>query len=222
MGFRDISKEISDVAADYHFTKPPAMVEDLVTFLARVLRGALEWLRDVFQHSGGVMDSRGMSFLLQLGLYIIAGAGLVWLVIVLVKRAQTAEAANARGTKGATTVEEILDGEGWQRQAEKLAATKDYKGACRALYLSLLQKLDENGIAQFAPTKTNYEYSYSLAKFPEIQREFKELANRVEVIWFGNKEADADDFDQSRNQLQGMDPQIRRIGAEKQLQQVKR
>ena len=40
-------------------------------------------------------------------------------------------------------------------QLLKENATKE---ACRALYMSCLHLLDEDEIAVFAPTKTNYEY----------------------------------------------------------------
>lgn len=212
MGFRDVSKEISEIASGYHFTKPPAVIEDLMVSLSRAVRAILEFLRELFQPSGGSLDSRGLSFLIQIFIYAIAVAAIAWLIYYLVKRAATTRAAAARATKGATQVEELLDADGWQRQAERLATTQDYKGACRAVYLSVLQSLHENGIAQFAPTKTNYEYAYSLAKHPQIRDEFKEIAETVELIWFGNKSATIDDYQQSKQLLSGISPEIQRIG----------
>ncbi len=212
MGFRDVSKEITEVAGGYHFTQPPAVIEDLMVMFARVLRAILDFIRELFQPRGGSLDSTGLSFLIQVGIYAIAAVAVGWLAYYLVKRASSNRAAAALATKGASAVEELLDADGWQRQAENLAKTQDYKGACRAVYLSVLQSLHENGIAQFAPSKTNYEYAYSLVKHPQIRDEFKELAETVETIWFGNKNATIDDYQQSKNLLSGINPEILRIG----------
>lgn len=215
MGFRDVSKEIAEVASGYHFTKTPGFVEDFLAWLARVTRAVIWWLTELFQHSGGAMDSRGLSFLLQMAVYVVAAIAVIALVVVMMRRASTARSGESSASKGATAIDELLDAQGWQRKAETLAVSHDYKGACRALYLSLLQRFHENEIAQFAPTKTNYEYSYSLAKYPKIQDEFKQLAERVELIWFGNKDATIDDYDQSKRQLIEMDPEIGKIGLSK-------
>ncbi|HEY9791865.1 MAG TPA: DUF4129 domain-containing protein, partial [Candidatus Obscuribacterales bacterium] len=61
---------------------------------------------------------------------------------------------------------------------------------------------------QFAPTKTNYEYSYALAQHPDLQKGFRQLAELVEVIWFGNKEADKTDFQQSMSWLVELNGEI--------------
>lgn len=222
MAYRDVSNEIAEVAKGYHFTKPPAAVEDFLAWLANTIRTLLGWLRDLFSHNGGAMDSRGMSFLLQIAVYVVAVIAVCWLVYYLAKKAGTARSAQKRAIKGATVVEELLDADGWQHQAEKLASTADYKGACRALYLSVLQRFHENEIAQFAPTKTNYEYAYSLSKYPEIQSQFKSLAERVELIWFGNHTAGEDDFADSKGKVLEMDPEIRRIGAAKAQEKLTR
>jgi len=217
---RDITKEIIEVANGYHFNKPPQVVEDLLEKLGRVLRIIAEWLRELASPHGAPLDSRGVSGLLQILIYVAAVGAMIGLIYLVWRKASTADGAKAKTTKGASAVEEILDAEGWFRQAEKLAASADYKGACRAVYLSLLQQLHENKIAVFAPAKTNFEYSYTLAKYPSIQTPFKQLAERVEVIWFGNREATTEDFDLSKQQLLGMDDEIKRIGAIKAEQQV--
>jgi hypothetical protein len=217
---REIGKDIIEVAKNYHFTKPPAVVEDFMDWLARFVRAALQWFHDLMAPHGNPLDSRNLSNLLQIGVYVITAAALVWLVVLLYRKALATNSVEGKGTKGATVVEELFDAEGWSRQAEKLAVSGDYKGACRATYLSLLQKLHENEIAIFAPAKTNYEYSYSLSKYPAVQASFKELAERVETIWFGNKEAEKEDYDQSKEQVGGMDVEIRRIGAIKAEQKL--
>lgn len=218
MGFRDVSKEISQVGSGYHFAETPPFIEDFLGSLSRLWRALVEWFRDLFQHSGGTLDSRGMSWLLQVAVYVVAVLAIVAAAYILIRRAKSAALAAASATKGATVVEELLDAAGWQKQADKLAAQKEYKNACRAIYLSLLQHLHENEIAQFAPAKTNYEYGYMLARYPDIQKRFRELADGVEVIWFGNKTAEMDDYAIAKTNLESMISEIQQAGAAKREQ----
>lgn len=219
---RDISNELAEVAKHYHFAKTPTIVEELIKQFWRIVRAILEWWNNLTSTHGSSLDSRNVSFLLQIAIFIGAVLALVALVFLLYKKARTTGGDTARSTKGASAVEEILDAQGLRKQAEKLAAAGDYKGACRSVYLSLLQSLHENGIAAFAPAKTNYEYSYTLAKYPNVQTPFRELAERVEVIWFGNREASKEDYESSVVQLDSLAGEIARVAQLKAEQKLNR
>jgi hypothetical protein len=219
---RDVTNEIAEVAKHYHFSKTPSIVEDLIKQFWQIVRALLEWWNSLTGPHASALDSRNVSTLLQVVIYVATGCAMVALVVLLYRRARTAGGDKKRTTKGASAVEEILDARGWRTQAEKLAGTGDYKGACRAVYLCLLQSLHENEIARFAPAKTNYEYSYTLAKYPDIQTPFRDLAERVELIWFGNKQASREDYDVSIRQLDGLSGDIKRVAALKVAQKLDR
>jgi hypothetical protein len=219
---RDVSNEIAEVAKHYHFSKTPTFIDDLIKQFWRIVRAIYEWWNNLMGPHGSPLDSRNMSNLLQVAIYLVTAVAAIALIFLLVKWARTVGGDTAKSTKGASAVEEILDASGWRRQAEKLAAAGDYKGACRAVYLCLLQSLHENEIAVFAPAKTNYEYSYTLAKYPNIQAPFRELAERVEVIWFGNKEASKEDYEASVGQLNQLGRDIKRIADLKAEQKLSR
>jgi hypothetical protein len=103
----------------------------------------------------------------------------------------------------------ILDYAGWKKQAQELAAAKNWKEACRASYMAALRLLDEAKIVEFAPTRTNYEYWYALApQSKPLAVAFRKLAQMVEVIWFGNKIAAADDLEQSLQSLRNLEVEV--------------
>jgi hypothetical protein len=215
LSYKDISNELREVAAHYRFHRPPAFVDDFKEWLGKVIRSIYDFLHELFRHTGGAMDSRSMSALLQGVIYVTAVAACLIAVYWLWRKAAVVQKEAAESTRGASAVEQILNASGWRMQAEKLAAKADYRGACRAVYLSLLQNLDERGIAQFAPTKTNYEYQYLLASFPSVQKEFRALADLVETIWFGNRQAEQHDYTDSIERLAAMDRELERLAAQK-------
>jgi hypothetical protein len=209
--FKDISKPLAEVAQQYHFHKPPAFIEQLREAAIKFFRWLNEMWREMFRQSGGNLDSRSISTFLQGLIVFCAVLAIVGAVFVLMRRIKKQQQEAQQTIRGAEAVEEILDATGWRDKAGKLAGQSDYRGACRALYLSLLKNLDENGVAEFAPTKTNYEYSYALAKQPELQQGFKRLAYLVELVWFGNKQADENDYAESVSCLDDLQRQVQEV-----------
>lgn len=211
--FKDISQPLADIGSHYHFHKSPPMLEKLLNFVASLVRAFHEFWRNLFGHHGQSLDSRSISHFFQFVIIAVGITAVLFIIVMMVRRLSTQRKTTAKTIRGASAVEEILDSSGWKQHASKLAKQGDHRGACRAIYLSLLQKLDENGIAQFAPTKTNYEYAYLLSKHPDIQQRFKRLSGLVEVIWFGNKTADEADYNEAVQELDEVSARITGVGA---------
>jgi hypothetical protein len=208
---RDISKEIAAVGQNYYFVEQPPFLRDALEWAANKALAIIRFLRELFRSNPSSTDSQAISLLLQVVIWAMAIATVLVLVYTLVRRVSRIKKQFANKTRGASDIEELQDAAGWRRQAERLALQNEYKGACRALYLSLLQGFHEHGITEFSPARTNYEYSYALAKYPEMQQRFKLIAERVETIWFGNRLAGDEDYAQSLADLQIMDNQIQSI-----------
>lgn len=191
---RNIASDIARVAQNYNYHEPPLFLIKLQEFIAnavRVLRDLLNMLR---LPSPGESDTRIVGNLLQLML-MAAGTAVVIIVILMVARRLSHIEMQRKLAKGGIIVgESKLDAAGWKELAAKLALSKNFREACRALYMSALHNLDENKIAVFAPTKTNYEYIYSLKKWPTLAGQFRSLVDLVELIWFGGKTAVQDDY----------------------------
>jgi hypothetical protein len=211
MPYPDITKELASIASRYQFHKPPDSVVRLQEFLRQLLQWLLEWLDSFSIKVPGVADSRPLSLTMTIVVY---GAGAVALIILgcviwkrLKRNAQNEESIK----KGTVAIEKILDSNGLKEEAARYAKANNFKAACRSLYLSLLQNLHEREIAIFAPAKTNYEYCYLLTSHTNLQTGFKKLAHRVELVWFGSKDADEADYDYCNVLVEGMAPEIQAV-----------
>lgn len=211
MAYPDITDQLHSLASRYHYYKPPDAVVRVQDMLRQVFQWLLEWWDSISIRLPGATDSRPLSITLTILLYGAGAIALVVLTIVLLQRVKQTANEEKGLKRGAAVVEKLLDSQGLRQEAEEYARKKDFRAACRSLYLSLLQTLHEKEIAIFAPAKTNYEYCYVLAAHSFLQSSFKELANRVELVWFGNKSADKDDYAQCLSLLDRLEPEIQGI-----------
>ncbi|HEY9868722.1 MAG TPA: DUF4129 domain-containing protein [Candidatus Obscuribacterales bacterium] len=199
--FDDITPEIAEVARSYDFREPPDIIVSAQNWLAMVLRWLIDFLESLHITLPGSADSKMVGALLQVLLYAAGfAAGMVLVAVALIRVRQIRNNKRQSSIRGSAT-ESLLDSAGWKREAGRLAGASDWRGACRALYLSLLRNLDEKKVSPYAPTKTNYEYWYALARYPSLQLAFRQLADTVEAIWFGQKPAGPDDYSRCAEQL---------------------
>lgn len=189
MHFKDISNEITAVAAAYEYHKPPGVLVWLQEMISDALRYINDWLSSFQIIIPGLADSRMVGNVMQVALYIAGAVAALVLVLAVWSRFGQLSRQSTLARRGLSASAVSLDAAGWRKEADSLAATGEYGAACRALYLSLLQTLHENGIIAYAPAKTNFEYGYALADHGPIQTIFKELCLIVESIWFGGRSA---------------------------------
>lgn len=213
MAYKDISAEIAEIARNYQIPKAPNWLHRLQELAQQIAQWLQELLELIFKHRGpGHSDTRGISTFLQYLLYFAGAAALLIIVYLLLKRfLERKKEEDAKKSKASVSIEQILDSQGYAAEAEKLAAEGNFRGACRALYLSLLQVLHENSVAKFAPAKTNYEYRYLLAKHEELLSNFIPFAELVEEMWFGQKKADTNDYESCRQYLGKASMEAQRI-----------
>lgn len=215
MAHADISNEVSVLAEKYQYHKPPDALVHVQELLRQLLQWLLEWLDTLSFKAPGQADSRPLSSLMIAGICLAGIVALVVIVYVTWRRAQRAKSEGQALKKGAVAIEKILDSAGLKNEAQSYAGRNNFKSACRSLYLSLLQLLHEREIAIFAPAKTNYEYAYLLAPHPELQAEFKQIAGVVELVWFGSKIADQNDYQECCVVLEKLEAQTEKIYARK-------
>ncbi len=217
MEFRDISAAIADVASRYHYHKPPEFLVYLQEMLSRVLR----FLKDLFEQlhlfNSGFSDTRIVGNLMQILLYVAGGICALVIIYLVFSRMTKLTQMSRLARAGALEGERLLTSEGWLNEAKTLADNGHFKSACRAAYLSFLRLLDEKGVAPFSPTKTNYEYWYQLSKSREVQQTFRMLADIVELVWFGNKPADREDFTRCLELIDSSRPAIEKLSQANEL-----
>lgn len=216
MEYKDVSPDIASVSQGYASHKFPSWWLRLQDLLQQFLLWLQDWLNAIFHQRGpGVGDNRSLSMLLQYGLYFAGAIALGVICYLLWRRAALRKETLSSTRRGAAAIDKILDSKGYRSDAERLAGLGDFKGACRALYLCLLQQMHEQQVATFAPAKTNYEYRYLLLSFPQLKSGFIQLAEIVEQIWFGNKPALTDDYAQCLHILAQASSEVERISAER-------
>lgn len=220
MSYKDVSRQIAEVAVNYQYQKPPEIVLQIQEFFRKVS----QWLWELFDslHIKAPVgtDSRSFSGFLQIAVWIagiLAVLALVWFIWTRIKSSATSRAAT---TRGAASVEEILDAAGLKKQAAEQARQRQFKAACRSLYLSFLQLLHEREIAPFSPAKTNYEYLYLFGKHESLKAPFRSLADIVELVWFGTKTAEEADYAGCLKELEQLEVQVATICEARKPQEV--
>ncbi|HEY9679501.1 MAG TPA: DUF4129 domain-containing protein [Drouetiella sp.] len=196
MNPRDIAPEIAAVAGKYNYKKPP----ELLLILQQWIDKAQSWLADFLAalhlQAPGIADTSIVGNVLQVLVIAVGALCLCAIVWVALRRMSQLRAQSELAKRGQTSTYKLLDAAGWKVEASRLAAKGDWREACRAAYMAALRALHENGITEFAPTRTNYEYWYVLSPRSEkLAKEFRTLANQVELVWFGNKAAAESDYE---------------------------
>lgn len=78
-----------------------------------------------------------------------------------------------------------LDGSEWDRETERLLRQGDIRLAYRALYLGLLSELHSQGRIVFSRNRTNWQYVRSYKGESAMRREFADLTDVFDQVWYG-------------------------------------
>lgn len=194
MDSRNIAKEIAEIAKDYDYQQPPGLLIKIQEIITSIIRAIHDLLSLIELPQTGSSDTKVVGDLLQAVVIIVAVLAAAVVAIVIVRQLKQIETQRKLARGELIVSESELDSKGWRSFAAQLLKENATKEACRAIYMSCLRLLDEDKIAVFAPTKTNYEYFYTLKQKPSIAQHFRPLVDTVELIWFGNKEAEESDY----------------------------
>ncbi|MFI5305927.1 MAG: DUF4129 domain-containing protein [Polyangiales bacterium] len=89
--------------------------------------------------------------------------------------------------------------------AARLAASGDFPGALRALYLATLFALDRGRLIEYEPSKTNWQYTRSLPR-GELQTTFAAFTRIFDRTFYGHEAATFEHYQQCRQLAQRMGP----------------
>lgn len=191
---KDLSLYIAEISKHYIYPKTPAAVSTFEDLILRFLRYLADYLNSLNIKIPYPTHENIMSMYMMLAVFVIALIAISLMVVLLIK---SVKEGNLKITPKAllnADVKQLIDSASWLSVAAELASEKNFRSACRAVFLSTLLTLDEMSIAEFAPALSNYEYLYKLTRYKNIQPSFKQLANTVDLIWFGNHEAQQSDY----------------------------
>jgi len=212
MNPRDIAPEIAAVAGKYNYKKPPDLLIQVQEWVDKAWRFVTELLASLRLNMPGMADTNVVGNIMQVLVLIVGAICLFVIVFFAMKRMGQLSAQAQLARKGQSAAYRLLDAAAWKQEASASAEKKDWREACRALYMSSLRTMHENSVLEFAPTRTNYEYWYALAPRSEmLARAFKSLANQVELVWFGNKQASFDDYKEIGEYLQKVEEECQFI-----------
>jgi hypothetical protein len=173
--------------------------------------------------AGGGQAARAPSWLepLLLGIAWFLAAVLVLALIFLLVRAllpliqQWRQGGRFQSAGRQTEIARTGTVHSWLEQAQKLQASSDYAGACRALYMALLIRLDEGGWLRQDLARTDREYLrrmdalWVLAKKPlQLRDSFQQIFLTHEQIEFANRPTSAENYQSCQQAYQALEPEL--------------
>jgi hypothetical protein len=103
-----------------------------------------------------------------------------------------------RSASSIATARSVAD---WVRQAQKWQRQGNYAQACRALYMAMLQRLDDNQQLPLQPSRTDGEYLQLLQSLPKPQP-YQLLVKTHEQICFGHTQISLEVFQRCQQAYQ--------------------
>ncbi|MGV0025620.1 DUF4129 domain-containing protein [Phormidesmis priestleyi] len=100
----------------------------------------------------------------------------------------------------------------WMRQMQEFQRQGNYSEACRALYMAMLQRLNDTKLLPHQPSRTDGEYLQVVQQLPQAQS-YQTLISTHEQLCFGNAAISSEDFSTCQQAYQeieqGSEGQIR-------------
>lgn len=175
---------------------------DVVRPLGGLFRGFMKWIEELFKDRGRQpsfeFDWRsGIQFLL----FILLAVSLSILAILLLRMWQRRRSMPAIRAEAVEVTPEMLEediaadilpSDEWMKMARELLAKGNVRLAVRAMFLSSLAHLGENGLITIAKHKSNREYMSELRRHahdqPELLAAFAGNIGMIERAWYGMHE----------------------------------
>lgn len=124
-------------------------------------------------------------------LFLAAAVGLLVWVMRTVQRQRLRVALGDEPAKSTALIRESED---WRRQAEQEAARGAWREAIHALYWAAIVHLERRRAWRHNPSRTPREYVRLLKAGSTEQRELRGLTSALEQSWYGQREANAEEF----------------------------
>lgn len=198
MEYKDVHPQIEQVSKSYQYFDPPPFIVNIQEFIRSAIRAVLEWLRQFGIGDGGSSDSSGAAYLLRAFLYIAGIACALIILPIIYRELKALQERNKVQEPRILASERLLSSQQWQAESSTLAENKEYRSACRALYLAALRLLHELNVLAYSPVRTNHEYYYALLHKGNLSAPFNNLASHVELVWFGQESANQEDYETCR------------------------
>lgn len=181
-----------------------AGTDDEPGWLAKLIRDFFEWLfkRETKPTKTPELDlpsgSMGAANAVIVGAVVLVVVALLFILIRSVKLKDKASAVEDEhnGLTQQPLAHDAMSAlskpsETWAGLADELAARGEYREAIRHLYLALLSRLHRDGVIDYDPTFSNWEYLFAFKGSSAAKTAFKELTRRFDFAWYGKLGVDA-------------------------------
>ena len=178
--------------------------------------------------SGGAIKASGNLFI---GLFIacccLVSGYLIWKY--LLQRQSGKSSSTGVRTSASQLMEDDLDvalsksAEEWVLEANRHAKEEDYRLAIRAIFLSLIRVLDDEGLLEYTRSSTNGDLLVGLISHDvkHVGAPFRRLVNQYEFIWYGENNAGEAEYASCKEEYKqisdslaaGVAPALNKIGA---------
>jgi len=191
---KDLSPYIEAISKNYLYPKTPKVISTFEDLTLSLLRYLVDFLSSLHIRVPYPTHENIMTIYMMLVIFVLATIAISAMVFVLIKSVKQTKSIVASRKPVDANLEPLLDSAAWLSVAQELASEKNFRSACRAIFLASLLTLDEKSIAEFTPALSNYEYLYKLSRHKDLQAKVRDLAYKVDSFWFGHEEAAANDF----------------------------
>lgn len=96
---------------------------------------------------------------------------------------------------------------GWLQRSQKFQQQGNYREACRCLYMAMLQRLSDNGIAPHESSRTDGEYLKLVQQLPQ-PKPYRTLLMTHQQLCFSNTETSSSDFEQCQQAYQEIKDEV--------------
>ena len=159
-----------------------------------IVERAMDWVFDRAGSFLGTLTGGGPGSVVG-WLVVLVLVGLALALLVRALRVPAPRATVADGRHVAHRVEMPRDPAAWLREADRLAAAGDHRGALRCRYQAMLARLVADRVVDDLPGRTATEYRRLLDdRLPERRDDLHALTERFERVWYGGASVDADEL----------------------------
>lgn len=151
-------------------------------------------------------DSPMIQRLAKAAFWLILGLLLTWVSLQIWRWLRPyvyslTHSLNQPTQKVTQTPAQSLSVAGWLQRSQKFQQQGNYREACRSLYMAMLQRLNDNGIAPHESSRTDGEYLKLIQQLPQ-PTPYRTLLMTHQQLCFSNTEASSSDFEQCQQAYQ--------------------
>ncbi|MGM5630561.1 hypothetical protein O2K51_06615 [Apibacter raozihei] len=191
--------------SEFKYEKAVQNTSVIERFFSWIIKKIIEFLNELFKLNIKTNSSSGLSALwISLSIIVIILL-VIGFVFIYRKYSSIIERKDSKNIS-AEEAEKNIHTVNFEQLIQSALEQKNYRLALRFYYLKLLKNLSDKNLIEYKYQKTNYEYYYEI-QHEELKKLFKEVSFVFDYCWYGDHEAQENDFiiaENKFNQIQNL------------------